>query len=84
MGAMANPKEFNPHECNPADFPDFPPMDETGEVDLSLVDVMLDYTPAQRISQLEGALEFIELARQWRIKQYGYDPAIDRSLEAPE
>jgi hypothetical protein len=84
MDAMANPKDFNPTECNIADLPDFPPTDETGNVDLSLIDAMLDCTPAQRIGRLEGALEFIEAARQWRIKQYGYDPAIDRSFEAPE
>jgi hypothetical protein len=64
--------------------PLYPPLDETGFVDLSQIDAMLSLTPQQRIQQFCGYLEFIELARQARIKRYGYDPAADGSVEAAE
>ena len=79
MDAMPNSEDFNP-----ADLPDYPELDETGQVDLSLIDCILDCTPAQRIARFGGVLEVMELARQARIKQYGYDPAADRSPETPE
>jgi hypothetical protein len=45
---------------------------------------MLSLTPSERIQQFCGFLEFMELARQARIKRYGYDPAADAVVEAVE
>ena len=54
--------------------PLYPPLDATGYADLAQIDAMLRLTPAQ-LEQLCGYLEFVELARQARIKRCLYDPA---------
>jgi hypothetical protein len=41
-----------------------PPTDETGDVDLSLVDYWLSLTPEQRLKQLEEFANFIVSARR--------------------
>ena len=64
--------------------PLYPPLDETGHVDLYQIDAQLELTPKQRIEQFCGFLEFVELARQARIKRYGYDPAADGFAEEVE
>jgi hypothetical protein len=48
------------------DFPDYPPLDETGMVDLWQIEANLAMTPAQRI---EKFLRFLEL--QAAMKQAG-------------
>ena len=62
---------------SPSRFPQFPPTDESGEVDLSLIDTMLSLTPAERLRWHAEMMEFIELQRQLQIKRYGFDPAAD-------
>jgi hypothetical protein len=68
MRAMANPEDFNP-----ADLPDYPPTDETGDVDLSLIDYNLSLTPAQRMEEHAAALSLVRALEQARIKRYGQD-----------
>lgn len=41
-----------------------PPTDESGDVDLSLVDWMLSLTPTQRLQQLQGFVSFVESAKK--------------------
>ncbi len=62
-------------ELNPADFPAFPPTDESGEVDLSLIDTMLSMTVAERLRWHDEMNEFIAIQRDIRIAKYGFDPA---------
>ena len=69
---------------NPADFPAFPPTDESGDVDLSLIDAMLDLTPGERLRQLDEFNQFIASTRNARIKLYGFDPADEGYLAETE
>ena len=55
-----------------------PPLDESGEVDLSLIDYMLRLTPAQRLSVAEEFADFILTAR----RAAGIDGSIPRAAEA--
>ena len=66
-----------PRELNPSDFPAFPPTDDSGEVDLNLIDKMLSLTPAERLRWHDEMNEFIGQQRQLRIAKYGFDPAAD-------
>jgi len=56
-------------DLKPPDFPDFPPTDESGDVDLSLIDYNLSLTVAERIRQHGEALKLVrrleEVRRQW-------------------
>jgi hypothetical protein len=61
-------------ELNAAGFPDFPPTDETGDVDLTLLDYTLSLTPAERVRQAEEFSRFAEMVRQAGINHYGMDP----------
>jgi hypothetical protein len=70
-----------PVEIDGRDMPLYPPLDETGYVDLTLIESTMALTPAERIRRHTDFLEFIELARLARIKRYGFDPAADRSPE---
>lgn len=45
---MASDAHFDPR-----DLPEFPPTDESGDVDLSLVEYCLSLTPAERLLQAE-------------------------------
>ena len=65
---------------DPADFAAFPPTDESGDVDLTLIDAMLELTPGQRLRQLDEFNQFVAIARRARIKLYGFDPADEGDL----
>jgi len=66
---------------SPADFPEFPPMDKTGTVDLWQLRHNLSLTPEQRLEQYFNWLEFLEAAREAGRKLYGLEP---RALKAAE
>jgi hypothetical protein len=80
---MPAPEEKSP-EFDPTDQPAFPPTDETGDVDLSLIDAMLALTPAERLRRVGEMMEFMEIQRRLRIKRYGFDPAADAIAETAE
>lgn len=61
----------------PVDMPDYPPMDESGWVDLTQIKANLALTPAQRMKQFEGFLELAAAMREAGRKYYGDLPAID-------
>ena len=52
------------------DFPDYPPLDETGMVDLWQIVANLALTPAERIQRLQGFLELYDAMRQAGKKYY--------------
>jgi hypothetical protein len=62
-----------PFHYDPADFPD---PHKNPDFDQSLVDSMLELTPGQRLERHERFRQFFEVAREARIKLYGYDPAV--------
>jgi hypothetical protein len=68
-------------DLNPADFPDFPPTDESGEVDLSLIDYNLSLTVPERIRQHCEALKLVRRLETVRRQWYGPD---DRDPEATD
>ena len=59
------------------DFPDYPPLDETGTVDLWQIEANLALTPAQRMKQLEGFLELYHAMRRAGQKHYNELPSTD-------
>lgn len=61
-------------EPRPEDFPEFPPTDESGDVDLTLIDYTLSLTPSERLRRAEEFSHFAEIVRQAGIKYYGMDP----------
>lgn len=65
-------KEFN---LKPQDVPRFPPTDESGEVDIWLIDTLLNLTPTQRLERHQAFIDFAACVRQQRVKEYGFDPA---------
>ncbi|HET6250618.1 MAG TPA: hypothetical protein VFE47_23220 [Tepidisphaeraceae bacterium] len=65
--------EFPP--LSPADFPDFPPTDETGDVDLSLTRRNLRMSVAERLDQHYRALELVRILQSARKKKHGSDEA---------
>ena len=69
-------------EFDPANQPAFPPTDETGDVDLSLIDAMLALTPAERCEgrRDDGIMDCNAGCR----KGYGFDPAADAIAETAE
>ena len=58
-------------------FPDYPPLDETGTVDLWQIEANLALTPAQRIKQFEGFLELCQAFRKAGMKHHGDISATD-------
>lgn len=60
-------------------FDGFPPTDETGNVDLSLVEYCLSLTPAQRVEQHYHARLFAEQC--WRNARQRYGPVVDAVAE---
>jgi hypothetical protein len=58
-------------------FPDYPPLDESGMVDLPQVEANLALTPSRRIKQLEGFLELYEAMRRAGTKHYDQLPSVD-------
>ena len=59
------------------DFPDYPPLDETGTVDLWQIEASLALTPAQRMRQFESFLELCQTLRAAGQKHYGDLSATD-------
>jgi len=59
------------------DFPDYPPLDETGTVDLWQIEASLALTPAQRMKQFESFLELCQTLRAAGQKHYGDLSATD-------
>lgn len=57
------------------DFDGFPPTDETGNVDVSLVEYCLSLTPAQRVEKHYHARLFAERCRAAARERYG--PIVD-------
>ena len=53
------------------DFPDYPPMDETGMVDLWQIEESLSLTPAQRMRRFEEFLIFSYALRKAGMKLHG-------------
>ncbi len=78
----AKPEAKEAPDFDPAETAAWPELDPTGNVDLSQIDCNLLLTPAQRIQQLIGMLEFVRICREARIKRYGFDPATPADLEA--
>ena len=52
------------------EFPDYPPLDESGMVDLSQLEANLALTPAQRMKQFAGFLELHNAIRRAGKKYY--------------
>lgn len=61
----------------PIEMPDYPPMDESGWVDLTQIQANLALTPAQRMKQFEGFLELAAAMREAGRKYHGNLPPID-------
>lgn len=80
---MSEPKhkEF---DLRPEDVPEFPPTDESGEVDIWLIDTLLNMTPTERLEWHQDMIEFAHQQRLLRTKEYGFDPADIRALEEAE
>jgi hypothetical protein len=68
----------------PEDVPEFPPTDESGEVDIWLIDTLLDLTPTERLAWHAEFMEFAGQQRQLIIQKYGFDPADIRVPEETE
>ena len=67
---MDTPGEKN-QKFNPADLPPFPPTDETGDVDLSLIEYNLSLTIPERIRQHDDALQLVRALENVRTQWYG-------------
>jgi hypothetical protein len=59
------------------EFPDYPPLDETGTVDLWQIEANLALTPAQRMKRFEAFLELCQAMRAAGAKHYGDVSATD-------
>jgi hypothetical protein len=66
------------------DFPDYPPMDETGMVDLWQIEAALKMTPAERIRRHDEFREFLRVVRKAGMKYYGLDAGADSPIESRE
>jgi len=73
---MANDADFDPRTL-----PDFPPMDESGWVDISQIEYSLSLTVAERIEKYFQWMEFVEMAREAGRKMYGMDPRPSQAVE---
>jgi hypothetical protein len=71
-------------DFNLAEMPDFPPTDETGDVDLSQVEYCLSLTPAQRIEQNYHFRLFAEKLRQAGERYYGSPFPDPQEIEGPQ
>jgi hypothetical protein len=60
-----------PKDENDLSMPDFPPTDETGDVDLSLLDTTLRLTPAQRAERHYHARLFVQRMKRLARERYG-------------
>jgi hypothetical protein len=58
-------------------FPDYPPVDETGTVDLWQIEANLALTHAERMKRFESFLELCQTLRAAGQKHYGDLPATD-------
>jgi hypothetical protein len=74
---MVTPKKES--EFKPADLQDFPPTDESGDVDLSLIDHNLSLTVAERIRQHGEALKLVR--RLEEVRKYWYGSTLGDSQE---
>jgi hypothetical protein len=61
-------------------FPDYPPMDETGTVDLWQIEYNLSLSPAERLKRFEGFLELCQAFQKAGMKQHGHIPATDSAV----
>jgi len=52
----------------------FPTLDESGTVDISLVEAMLALTPGERLRRHAALLDLAYEAREIRKKKHGFDP----------
>jgi hypothetical protein len=59
------------------DFPDYPPLDESGTVDLWQLESNLALTPAQRMRQLDGFLELCQAMKRAGKKHYDQLSSVD-------
>ncbi|HYE16967.1 MAG TPA: hypothetical protein VEA69_00860 [Tepidisphaeraceae bacterium] len=66
---------------DPIDFPDFPPLDDSGTVDLWQIRSNLSLTPEQRMEQYFQWMEFVRDVREAGARYYGVEP---RSAETSE
>lgn len=64
-------KRLVEHEVEFVDFPDYPPLDETGMVDVWQIEANLAMTPAQRIEKFLRFLELKEAIQRAGKKYYG-------------
>ena len=71
-------------DLRPEDVPAFPETDESGEVDIWLIDTLLDMTPTERLEWHQSFMRFASELRQVRTKEYGFDPADIGALEEAE
>lgn len=69
----------NSHD--PIDFPDFPPLDESGTVDLWQIRYNLSLTPEMRMEQYFQWMEFVNDVREAGARYYGVE---SRATSAPE
>jgi len=65
------------NEDERVEFPDYPPLDETGTVDLWQLEANLAMTPAQRMKQLENFMELARAMREAGKRFYGELSATD-------
>lgn len=63
------------------EMPDYPPMDETGTIDIWQLKALQALTPQERMRQFEGFVELFAAFREAGRKYYGELPPIDP--EAP-
>ncbi len=70
-----------PADFNPAEFPAFPPTDESGDVDITLIDDALAKSVAERFEQHYAARLFAEKLRRAGEKFYGSPAADPETLE---
>lgn len=63
--------ESHEEPFDPRQEPEFPPTDESGDVDLSLIRYMLSLTPAQRLEKVGSARLLAQCLREAGEKIYG-------------
>jgi len=83
MAQMSKPvnDEF---DLRPEDVQAFPPTDESGEVDLWLIDTLLNMTPTERLQWHASFMRFASEQHRLRTAEYGFDPGDIRALEEAE
>jgi hypothetical protein len=63
------------NELNPADWPRFPPTDESGDVDLWMLEHNRSLTPAQRLRAHAAALALVRALERARDNRLGRSSA---------